>query len=206
MAFGLGSIVRSVMNPINLAQLAMGPAGWASFAMRTIGAQIGMNLIQQLGQRMGLPQPMIDMAQSAFASSAGMPGLARQEMSQAIRGVADSFNLGFRDIAMLENAANRDIDNGLNSLLAANSETQEQREARSRRGGSWLMAIAETLGRKLDAKAAKLEKMAGKLDDDKPSATAKFSAESQRFSMLFNSTNTAIKTIGEAMSRSANKQ
>ncbi len=202
----IGGLLRSVINPVNLVQIAMGPAGWAGLAMRTIGAQIGMNLIQQLGQKIGLPQPMIDMAQSAFASSAGMPGLARQNMQEAIQGIAQQFGLGFRDIASLERAAREDVDNGLNSLLAANSESQEQREARASRGGSWLMAIAETLGRKLDAKASKLEGMASKLDDDKPSATAKFSAESQRFSMLFNSTNTAIKTIGEAMSRSANKQ
>ncbi|MGB3471689.1 MAG: hypothetical protein WBA51_12775 [Erythrobacter sp.] len=198
----LGGILRSVINPMNLVQLAMGPAGWASFAMRTIGAQIGMNIIQQLGDRLGIPQPMIDMSQAAFAQSAGMPGLVRENIQQTVDGLGDMFNLSPRQNAELSRAANEDINRAVNDLAASNLEEDEE----GGEGGGWLMAIAKALGGKLDQQAAKLEGMADQISDDKPSANLKFSAESQKFSMAFNSANTVIKTIGEALSAGARKQ
>jgi putative effector of murein hydrolase len=80
----LGGIMKSLVNPMSLMQLAMGPAGWASLAMKTIGSQIAMQVIQKLGQQLGLPQPMIDMAQAAFANASGQPGLARQNIREAV--------------------------------------------------------------------------------------------------------------------------
>jgi hypothetical protein len=52
-----------------------------------------MNLIQRLGQQIGLPQPMIDLAQSAFANSVGQPGLMRQNIGEAVRGFAQQMDL-----------------------------------------------------------------------------------------------------------------
>lgn len=196
----IGGIINSVFNPANLAMIAMGPAGWATMAMRTIGAQIGMNIIQQLGDRLGLPQPIIDMAQSTFATAAGMPGLASQNMNEAVDGFADMFNLNPREAATLENNANDEVDRAVNDLITTNDENDDEE------GGGWLMAIARVLGRQLDSQAAKLESMSQNLADDKPSDTVKFSAESQKFSMAFNSANTVIKTIGEALSQGARKQ
>ncbi len=194
-------IMGAVFNPVNIAQIAMGPAGWASLAMRTIGAQIGMNIIQQLGEQFNLPQPMIDIAQGAFASSAGMPGLAQQNISEAVGGLSDMFNLNPRDAAQLERAANEDVNRAVNELAASNIEEDDENGE-----GGWLMAIAKALGGRLDAQAEKLEGMSANISDDTPSDNLKFSAESQKFSMAFNSANTVIKAIGEALTQGARKQ
>ncbi|MBX7482742.1 hypothetical protein [Qipengyuania qiaonensis] len=202
----IGGLIRAAINPTNLAMMALGgPAGFAAIATRTLVSQIGMNTIQQLGQSLGLPQSMIDMAQASFAASAGMPGLARQEVGQAVSGLADQFNLSPMQQGQLQRAAMDDLNNFVSSL----SESREMKEARaggSRGGGGWLMAIAETLGKELDQMAGDLETMAGNLSKDDPSETARFGALSQQFGMMFNATSTAIKAIGEAMSNMARKQ
>jgi hypothetical protein len=74
-------ITSSLINPVSLAQLAMGPAGWASLAMRTIGAAIAKEVIQQLGQQLGLPQGVINMARERLLGSDRhdrRPGLDRR--------------------------------------------------------------------------------------------------------------------------------
>lgn len=198
-------VMGAVLNPVNLAQVAMGPAGWASLATRTLVSQVAVNAIQQLGQRLGLPQPMIDMAQAQFAASAGMNGLARQNVREAVQGLSEQFNLSPMQQGDLQRAATQDLNNFISSL----SESKEMKEAKAggkSAGGNWLMALAETLGKKLDKMAGDLEDMAGKLSKDDPSLTAKFGALSQQFGMLFNATNTAIKAIGEAMGNMARKQ
>ncbi|MDY7098015.1 MAG: hypothetical protein SXU28_07745 [Pseudomonadota bacterium] len=83
----IGGLLSSALNPISFAQLAMGPVGVVPFAMRTIGAQLAMNVIQNYGDRMGLPQPMIDMAQAAFAQGAGLDRLFNQNLQEAASGL-----------------------------------------------------------------------------------------------------------------------
>ncbi len=165
-----GGIVRSLVNPISIAQLAMGPAGWASLAMRTIGAQIGMNLVQQIGQRLGLPQPMIDLAQSAFASASGQPGLMRQNIGEAVSGFAQQFDLRPSDAGQLQRdlmgATDKSFENLqriANSFSGENAENVDdgngapRSRGRTAASGSWLVAFATAMGKALDAKAAQIK-------------------------------------------------
>lgn len=227
----LGGIFRSLVNPATLFQIAAGPAGWASLAMRTIGSQLALNVIQQLGQRMGLPQPMIDVAQAAFAQSAGMPGIARQEMRQAVSAVADQFNLSPRQESQMfresMDALMRVQDGIRRGGLGEEEGTQEGR-------GSFLVAIAKALGQAMDQKAAQMEKLAGEItaatsdsragfingvDGNRQgnsgavsaettkisSKTALLQAYSQELSMLSNAATNVIKSIGEANVTNARK-
>ncbi len=202
----IGGLIRAAINPTNLAAFAFGgPAGFMAAAAKTLITQIGMNAIQQLGQQLGVPQSMIDMAQASFAASTGMPNIARQEIRQAVSGLAEQFDLSPMQQGELQRAATQDLNNFISTL----SESQEAREARAgggRQGGNWLMALAEALGEKLDGMADELGDMAESLSKDDPSMTAKFGALSQQFGMMFNATSTAIKSIGEAMSNMARKQ
>ena len=193
-------IARSLVNPVNLASLAMGPAGWANIAARTLMAQAGMNIIQQVGQRMGLAQPIIDLAQASVAGSAGLPGLARQNMFEAVQGMP---GLSLREAGEMA----RGLDSAIDRLVSSLAESQDAKEARATGGGkTWIMALASALGKKLDAKAAQVENLANAINDKKPSTTAKFGAAAQEFNILMSASTTAIKTMGEAAAGMARKQ
>lgn len=68
---GIGGLLKSVMNPTTLLQLGMGPAGWASILAKSLISAVGQQVIQQLGQQMGLPDSMTKLAAEAFAQSSG---------------------------------------------------------------------------------------------------------------------------------------
>ncbi|MHA6316177.1 hypothetical protein ACXYN8_00750 [Altererythrobacter sp. CAU 1778] len=204
-------IARSLVNPVNLASLAMGPAGWANLAMRTIGSQIAMNALQQIGQRMGLPQPMIDLAQASFANQMGMPGLARQNVREAVSAFASESNLSLRDQASLERAANDDLNNLIFKLGEAMTEGKERAKSAGSKGkGSWLQKIADAMARALDSKIQDMDTMARALDKQGKNRSIKASTDlqvaGQEFSYLMQSTSTVIKTIGEGLSTMARKQ
>jgi hypothetical protein len=163
-------IARSLINPMSLMQLAMGPAGWASLAMKTIGSQIAMNLIQRLGQQMGLPQPMIDLAQASFASASGQPGLARQNIGEAVRGFTQQLDLRPSESAQLERELSGTADRSMDNLTRIANSFSNQGERvddgtsvgsgrgkGKKSGGSWLVAFAEAMGRALDAKAKQIQ-------------------------------------------------
>ncbi len=192
------------LNPFQIAmQAAMmtNPAGWAMMAARQLMMQFGEQLIQQIGEKLGLPQSTIDMAQAAFCAQCGDTKGAARNMKEAVEEFGRAIGADQRDI----NQANED----LNTLLgnAANELTKEGREAGKGGGAkSWIMAIAIAMGKQVDAKAKEMQNMANKITDKTPSLTAKFSAASQEFGIMMNALTTVIKTAGEAMSNTARKQ
>lgn len=225
----LGGIFRSVLNPINLAQLAMGPAGWASLAMRTLGPQIAMNLIQQLGQRMGLPQATIDLAQAAFANTMGQPGLVRQNINQAVNGFADQLNLRPTEAGQLrrelQSATDKSMSNMQSIIEGFAKRLVEGSEGGQVEGGSVLMRIARALGQLMDQKMGDLASKAdqlGRLGTQSGMKTkeggftaegqgkfgqlsAEIQALGQELSYLSQAVSATIKSIGEASSTVARK-
>jgi uncharacterized protein YceH (UPF0502 family) len=226
----LGGIFRSVMNPINLVQLATGPAGWASLAMRTIAPQLGMNLIQQLGQRMGLPQPTIDLAQAAFANTIGQPGLMRQNINQAVNGFTQQLDLRPSEAGQLR----RELQTATDRSFAAMEQIVQNMAMRGLReeggegaegGGSVLMRIARAMGKLMDQKMDQLASKADQLGrvggesgmrnrDGNFSAqgqsrfgqlSAEVQALSQEIGYLSQAIASTIKSIGEASSTIARK-
>lgn len=212
----LGGILRSVVNPISLMQIAMGPAGWASLAMRTIGSQIAMNAIQQLGERLGMPQTMIDFVQASAATQMGMPGLARREIGEVISGLSDQFNLSPRDSANLERAARFDINDFMRQIERAVERGEAQGGGRTRRGGrgSILEVIAEAMIRAMNSKVGEMQDLAAQMDrvkhkkgkSDSVEINTKLTVATQEFSMMMNATSNMIKTIGDALSAMARRQ
>lgn len=198
----LGGIMRSVVNPATLFQVAMGPAGWASLAVRTIGSAIGQQLIQQLGQRLGLPQGVISMAQNALSAATGTQG-GPANIASAVAQVAQQLNLSPMQHGELQRSAQNVFDGLLENMMSS----QEFKEAKASGGKSWLMAIAQTLGNKTDAMADDLTERASKLGGNAQSKdNLEYAAKSQEFSMLFNAANSALKTLGEALQSAARKQ
>jgi hypothetical protein len=177
----LGGILKSLVNPASLMQLAMGPAGWASLAMKTIGSQIAMSVIQQLGQKMGLPQSVIDLAQAAFASASGQPGLVQQNIKEAVQGLVQQMDLRPSEAGQLERelngAGDKSLDN-MNKIVESfmkklgkggDEEGGEAGAASGSGSGSVLMRIARAMGQlmdeKMNAMAVKGDQL-GKLGND----------------------------------------
>ena len=197
------------LNPANLvSQIALGAAtGGTSLlaqAALQIASQVVQQVVQQVGQQLHLPQSAIDIAKSAAAGSMGDISGATQNLSQgineSIESIGEQLGASPADIGSAQSDVTRAI-NDMVTDLATKGKGKHGGE-----GGSWLQAIAEALGEKLDKMAGDLEGMAKQLSDDKPSLTAKFGAKSQQFAMLMNATNDAIKTLGEGMKTMASRQ
>lgn len=209
MDFGIGGLIRSVANPANLAMLVMGPAGWAGLAGKMLMGAIGQQVIQQIGQQLGLPQSVIDLGKASFAAASGTQGLPTS-IRGTVAEIAEQFNLSPRQQGALERAAIQDVRNAVDYFTNDMAEGRSTREAKSSGGKSWLMAIAESLGKNADKLAKEMNAMSDKLgkgnEKSQASDNLKFGAKSQEFSMFFNSANTVLKTLGEALSAGARKQ
>lgn len=211
--FGIKLNFASVAQ-LGLAAMTGGSSLFLSTALKTIGSQIAMNVIQRLGQQMGLPQPMIDIAQASFAAQTGQPGLARQNFREAVQGLSDQFGLSPLEQGELERAANDDADNMFEKLSEAFKSGKEMAEARRSRGGragaSWLQVIADSMAKALDAKVQDMDRMAQALDKQGKNKSVKASTDlqvaGQEFSYLMNASSTVIKTIGEGLTGMARKQ
>jgi hypothetical protein len=199
-----GGIMNSVVNPSNLAMLAMGPGGWAAMAAKTLMSAIGQQIIQQIGDKLGLPQGTIDMAQGAFCASMGDTRGATQNLSEVISGIADRTGASPFEAA----SAERNINDEIADIATRASESKEAKEAKAGGGRSWLMAIAEALGKTADKLANEMDKMSQNLGEgeNKASENLKFSAKSQEFNQFFSASNTVLKTLGEALGQGARKQ
>jgi hypothetical protein len=153
----LGGIFKSLFNPLSLFKLAMGPAGWASLVMKTIGSQLAMNVIQRLGQQMGLPQSATNFALSTFANTSGQPGLLQQPMSQVVRNVVDQLNLTPSQAGQLQrdlqNISDQSSDSLTRVLGGINKSNAGGAEEASEGNESFLVAIAKALGKVMDKKA-----------------------------------------------------
>lgn len=204
--FNLGSIARSLVNPISIAQLALGPAGWASLAMRTLGPQLAMNLIQQVGQRMGLPQQSIDLAQGIFASAMGQPGLAQQNLAQSVAGIMQG-GFSAREIAQTQREATNIVREMTDTMLERLRNGDDREEGGVRGGESRLVALARALGKVMDGKMNEMIDIGNKIDksDKTGELSAQMQALSQELALVASALNNTIKSVGEANTNMARK-
>ena len=203
----LGGIVKSLVNPVSLAQIAMGPAGWASLAVRTIGVAIGKEVIQQLGQKLGLPQSFISLAQTAFSATAGggRPDLASvlgraapSSVGEAVNLVARQFNFSPAQEGNLARSANNMTSMLLREMSdkakaeGEKPEALEKPEAGTARKGSWLQALAEAMGAVVDAKMDEITDLSDKI--------TKQNADNKTFTDSVDKEDVSAKTTGAVQS------
>ena len=199
-----GGVMKNVINPTNLAMLAMGPGGWAALAARTLMTAVGQQVIQQLGDKLGLPQGAIDLAQGAFCASMGDTQGVTQNLSEAVSQIGGQYGASPAE----QGEAERNIQDTIRDIVNQQSESEDLKAARGGQkggsGGSWLMAIASILGEKLNSMAHELTGLAQQAADD-PSKGTIFGAKSQEFGILMNSANNGLKSIGEGLQTMARK-
>lgn len=204
--FGIGGLNSFSL----LATAALGPGGGIMAQLATqMYSQMGQQLIQLMGNNMGLPQSQIDFAQSSFTGRIGDFAGSVQNFNEGsfldtIETMGQRTGASPSDIG----GAQRDAQEALSQVLNDLAQNDEVREARSGggRGGSWLRAMAEVLGQKLDDLAHEMQDLAGRVNKDDPSTSTDFTVVSQEFNMLMNAVTNALKTIGEAMGKSAARQ
>jgi hypothetical protein len=217
MGISFGGLLKSVMNPMSLAQLAMGPAGWASLAMKTIGSQIAMSLIEQIGQKLGLSPAVIDLAQSAFAASSGQPDLMKQNMGEAVSKFATQMDLRpseagqlMRDLMEASDKSLENLTRISNSFGKPNGGDDDSETGagigagKGKGGGSWLVAFAKAMGAALDAKAAQIKGKSDSIASMAGSGVDRKSNEGAKHSEKLSSETQLLQAYSQEMSMIAN--
>jgi len=228
--FGIGGGSSPLGGIVNLAlQGALGVAtGGASLlvttALKGVMMAVGDQVLQQLGQQLGLPQGAIDMAQAAFHTAAGDPGGAIQNLGEATQGFGqaagfDDFQTGaaqrdaFNAVDWIVKSAQEEMQNGVDG--EGNKRGKGDAKALAAGGGeSFLVKLAMAMGQAVDKKmddmldiAKDIDNAKSKKDESKiTEMSAKMTAYGQEASIMSNALNTSLKTIGEAISGIARKQ
>jgi hypothetical protein len=208
------------MNMGMIAQIALAAATGGASAMVTMAAQqlatqVAMNVIQQVGEQLGLPQSMIDIAQAGFAAQSGRTGLARMETGQAVQNFAGQLGLSPSEQGNVARAADDAVDNAVSQIMdnirndrfgVDENGGSRSRDRASTSGKSFIMMIAEILGNKLNEAAKELEEKADSTDWKDGKDMSEYNALVQQFNTLMSSVNSAIKSIGEALTTMAKRQ
>lgn len=202
----IGGLLSSVVNPANIALAMTGPGGWAMIAAKTIGSAIGQQVIQALGDQLGLPQSITNLAKHAFAAASGTQGMP-DTIRGAVAELAEQYGLSPAQQGQLQRAANEDAGTLFNKLSEAAKDGEQQAKAKSK-GRSWLQVIADSMGNALDAKVKDIDTKGSALENNKKSikASTELQVATQEFSYMMNTASTVIKTLGEGLSGMARKQ
>lgn len=215
----LGGIMKSVINPMTLAQLAMGPAGWASIAAKAIMSAVAQQLIQKIGEQMGLPPAIVNMAQQAFSAASGGAGglggalgganaLGRVgSIAEAASGIAEQFNLSPSQAGKLEREFNSIADKSTDNLMdiLGNSKKKRAQSGEDEEvGGSWLVALARAMGKVMDKKAEQIQEKSDSIatlaDKDVKKDKNGLSEESQKNQNKLSSETTLLQAYTQEMS------
>lgn len=179
MGFNIGGMLKSIVNPMTLAQLAMGPAGWASILVKAVVSAVAQQVIQQIGQKLGLPEGVINMAQQAFSAASGggnnaLGGLLNgaaggtantlgrvATIADTVKQIGDAAGISATDQGQItrqaEEASARMVDQVMRTIGKKNGESEEAEGSESG-GGSVLMRIARALGKAMDEKMDSMAK------------------------------------------------
>ncbi len=193
-----------------------------------IGAMIGQlagqllsSVVNQVIDQLPVDQPFKDLISAGFKAGMGDTGGAIQDANQFIEDLGKSMGGSQSDIAQMQRSMDdfqTEITKLFTDAMARDAIEREedgagqcsgratQRGGTAGGGASWLRAMAEALGKQCDQLADELQEAVDNIDKEDPSTMVEFQTISQQFSLLMNSTTTAIKTLGEAMTAVARKQ
>lgn len=182
--------------------------------------------LAKLGREMGLSPAQIDVGQATMHAAFGDQAGAAQNCREAANNFLNQQSP--TDRSYLERVT-ADINSNSSKLAGEIRENTDKSSGSKKQSKNFFEVIAEAMGKMLGEKAAKMMKSldnmekAGKMPDNtdttKPQtddqkaaqaqefalAQTQFSADSNTYNMVSNLVNTAIKTIGEAMSTLARK-
>ncbi|MGL5837641.1 MAG: hypothetical protein ACRCY3_03980 [Sphingorhabdus sp.] len=229
----VGGLFKSIINPMTLAQLAMGPAGWASLAIKMATQQLATMALQHIGQQLGLPSSMINAAQTAFGQASGFGNIAGSGFNGMSWNSIDASlkNAGFnvfergsiiRDLQKqvqdeFKNNVKDSVQDFIDNINRDNSNKKLQNDVKSVMNGkgSILMKLAVALGQIADQKMNDMAKKAeqignmGKIEAKNQSKFSQMNAElsalGQEFGIVSQAMNNVLKSVGEGASTVARK-
>jgi hypothetical protein len=184
------------LNPTSLlTNVALGALTGGASLYLSIGAQLMSQVakaaIQQFGQQLGLPQPMIDVAQGAFDAASGNAAGAASEFAEASAGFqqqiaqfASSLNLNpvqtgeFAGAAngakeQFQSVADKMMQNFTKEAAEGKDENGDSRAAKRQSqlqavsGESFLVQLAVALGTAIDNKMEDMLDLAKNIDQKK---------------------------------------
>jgi len=194
----LGSVLK-------VAQIFMGPAGILGALAQEVLGQIIQQAIQKVGQQLGLPQKVIDMAKSAFAQASGTGGSG--SLGQALQNLGTASGASPMEVGkaarQADDIASKMADQMLRQLRGGGDEDG------SVGGGSnsRLVALAKALGKLLDKKMDRIIEVGKQMDgaEKQGALSGEMNALSQEMGMISNALNNMVKSIGEANTTLARK-
>jgi hypothetical protein len=194
-------------------------------AISRAALSIGDQILQNVGQQLGLPQSLIDGAQAVFHAEAGDVGGAVQNMSNAFSDLGETAGLSPQDTGALQQQAQSGVDDATSAATdqansydpnswTGDSIREAGGDAKASKGGkgdSLLVALAKAMGQALDQKLNKMyadtQQMAHL--DTKSSQYGSLSGEvqalGQEVNLLSNALTNSIKSVGEAGTTLAKK-
>jgi type III secretion apparatus needle protein len=193
-----------------------------------IGAMIGQmagqllsSVVGQVVDQLPVDQPFKDLINAGFKAGMGDVGGAINDANKFIEELGRSMGGSQSDIASMQRSLDdfkTEVTKLFTDALARDGVEREEQGAgqcsgnaaqkggAAGSGGSWLRAMAEALGKQCDQLADEMQEAVDNIDKEDPSTMVEFQTISQQFSLLMNSTTTAIKTLGEAMTAVVRKQ
>ena len=206
----------------SIAQMAIGGllGGPIGMMAAQLAKQVMVSIVDQVIDSLPIDQSLKDLLQAGFHAGIGdVPG-ALQNINEAIEAFGQEAGGSAADIGQMQGAADDfrgEMEDFFSNLVQTIIDSADDNEdgstvASSRGGGrsgnapGWLYAIAEVMGKKLDETAHNMADLAEKVDSEDPSTATDFQVASQQFSILMNTTSTALKAIGEGMVSAARKQ
>ncbi|MBI1682717.1 hypothetical protein [Caulobacter hibisci] len=182
-------------------------------ALKSVLLAVGDQVLQQLGQQLGLPQGVIDVAQAAFHGAAGDAGGAVQNLTEASEGLSSAIGGGAFEAGEIERGAQSNIQDIVTQANEAANRSREDAASDESVSGSGkdslLVAIAKAMGKVIDSKmgqmADKTQQMGSAKGEKYGQLSAEVQALGQEISMVSNALNNSIKAIGEASAQLARK-
>lgn len=205
----------------NIASMAIGSmlGGPIGMMVSQLAKQVMVSIVDQVIDSLPIDQSLKDLLQAGFHAGVGdIPG-AIENVNEFIEGLGIELGGEPADIGQMQGAADdfrsemEDLMNEIvQNIIDSADESDDGSTVGSSRGGGrgnapgWLYAIAEVMGKKLNETAHDMQELAEKVDEDDPKTATDFQVKSQQFSILMNTTSTALKAIGEGMVAAARKQ
>lgn len=194
--FGGGNIFGALLSIASIAFPPLALAGGLSNLLTTaIGEAVKM-AATTLAQEFGMPKFLTGLIGQAVDSVVGQ--LTKQSDPAVDSHLKEAAGGALDDIK--NNFAKSIVDNAVENM----------KSTKKRGSGSWLEALAEALGKSLDAQADHIKELSSQITDDnakdKPSTMTELQTASQRLNFMMSAADQTIKTIGEALSTMSRKQ
>jgi hypothetical protein len=218
--FGSSGVFGNIASLAVQAALGVATGGaslMVSTALRAVMSAIGDQIIQQVGQQLGLPQSAIDVAQGAFHGAIGDPAGAAANFEEAVSGLAMATGASPQEEGQFASAA-QDYTNQMTRMMLDGAKGERERAAEAGGGGegeTFLVKLAIALGGVLDKKMNRMLALSeqigglGEITQKNQSQLGKLTGEmqavGQEVGLLSNALSNTTKSAGEGLSTIARK-